>query len=444
MRLAKEPNETVVQHYKRLKTAVSEGDLDLRKAEIFELLFGKPASPDYVSRAVRTLDLILETESGVMSMETANNSDAANNMPVELNKAEIVINKDGSQNSSQLVRMTAEQSKDPEFLMVAHGYDPNKWELISARSNVWNAYSKQDGIMELYSSKIVVRPHKNSEIYTEIDEFFEGREFKHPRQLTSPTNYDPYGEILEVNLPDLHAGLFSCPDETDESYDVPIMKTRFMKCINDIIERCQGRRFEKIIFATLGDLLHVDNDNQGTTRGTLQQLDGRIPGVFGLTLDILIDAIELLGNFAPLEIIYVAGNHDRVLGYALMKALEKAFRNDHNIVFDTSPNPRKFRRFENVLVGWLHGDCAKNNISEWLQVEARKDFGCSLYAEVHAGHYHHQQTLEKSGMIIRYLPTICASSAWEHQKGYSKNVKTVVSFVWNQLTGLREMWFSNI
>jgi DNA repair exonuclease SbcCD nuclease subunit len=262
--------------------------------------------------------------------------------------------------------------------------------------------------------------------------------------MTEPAYYDDSGEILEIDLPDLHAGLFSWHEETMEDYDIHIAKTNLMKCLDDIINRCSGRKFSKIIFATLGDLLHVDNDNQTTARGTFQQIDGRIPKVFDMTLDALIDAVGLLGAYAPVEVVYVAGNHDKTLGYALMKALEKAYRNDCNILFDISPNPRKFRRFENVLIGWLHGDCAKNNISEWLQTEARKDFGKCLFAEVHAGHYHHQQTIEKSGMIVRFLPTICASSAWEHQRGYGKNVKTVVSFVWNRQKGLRETWFSNI
>ena len=50
----------------------------------------------------------------------------------------------------------------------------------------------------------------------------------------------------------------------------------------------------------------------------------------------------------------------------------------------------------------------------------------------------------RSGMIVRYLPTLCASSAWEHHKAYSKEPKTVVSFVWNENTGLRDIWYSNI
>ena len=440
MQIARKPNETTLSFYKRLKEGVADGTYDLEKSEIYMLLYGESVSADHARKCLKILDLSLEADESVLVMH---DHDAETEIDIP-SKTTVEIHKDGSQSRSALIRMTEADSKDAVFLLKAHGYDPGFWELTGARSNIWNAYSKEDGIMELYSSKVTVRPLKNSSVYAEIDAFLEAREFKNPRQCVVPTNYDPSGEILEINLPDLHAGLFSWEEETEENYDTDVMKTRFLKCVCDIIERSRGRKFERIIFTTLGDLLHTDNDNQTTARGTFQQVDGRIAKAFSIALDALIDAIELLGGFAPVEIIYVAGNHDRTLGYALMKAVEKAFRDDGNITLDVSHNPRKFRRFENVLIGWLHGDCAKNNISEWLQVEGRKDYGASLFAEVHAGHYHHQQTLEKSGMIVRFLPTICASSSWEHQKGYSKNVKTVVSFVWNKVTGLREMWFSNI
>jgi len=357
----------------------------------------------------------------------------------------ISVNGDGSQVSEgKFVIENEEVLRDSECLLNLHNYDPLKWELINSKNSFWDAQIKGGETKKLYSSKITVKPKKTDWSVEYIDKYFENKVFKSVNELTKPTNYDDSGEILEIDLPDLHAGLYSWRQETNEDYDIHILKENFLKCFNDIIERCKGRKFEKIILATLGDLLHVDNDNQTTSKGTFQQVDGRIAKVFDTTLDVIIDAVQLLGNFAPLEIVYVSGNHDRLLGYSLVKALEKAFRNDSNITFNISPNPRKFKRFDNVLIGWLHGDCNKNNISEWLQVEARKDYGDSLFAECHAGHYHSQQTLEKSGMIIRYLPTICASSAWEHQQAFNKSVKTVVSFVWNKKSGLREMWYSNL
>ena len=442
MQITRKPSENILQYYSRLRDLIRQGDIDLDKSEVYALVFGEEVTPDHARKALKGIDKILEMDSSVAQQIDATSVQAeSDSVP---NKSTVEIHKDGAQTSSKLVLMKEEDSKDAEFLLKAHGYDIEFWELTGAKSNIWNAYSKQDGIMELYSSKITVRPKKSQLSLESIDNYFDNKIFKTSKELTLPTNYDPAGEILEIGLPDFHAGLYSWQKEVGENFDIHIARERFLKCFNDILERSKGRKFEKIIFVTLGDLLHVDNDNQSTSKGTLQQVDGRISKIFDITLDMLIDAVELLGNFAPTEVVYVSGNHDRILGYALAKALEKAFKGDSNITFDTSPNPRKFRRYENVLIGWLHGDCPKNNISEWLQTEARKDFGESLFAEVHCGHLHHQQTLEKSGMIIRYLPTICSSSAWEHKQAYQKSVRAVVSFVWNKFSGLREMWFSNI
>lgn len=354
-------------------------------------------------------------------------------------------NSNGNLTSDKVIELKDCDKNNPNALLKAHGFNKEEFELVSAKNSIWNQNSKENGITNLYASKITVKPRSKNEItFDDIEDYFETKKFKTIKELTKPTNYDPSGEILEVTLPDLHAGLFAWEEETGNNYDIHIAKENFLKCFNDIIERSNGRKFKKILFVTLGDLLHVDNDAATTTKGTAQQIDGRITKVYNIVLDMLIDAIEILGNFAPVEVIYTSGNHDALLGFTLIKSVEKAFRNDENITFDNSPNPRKYKKFGNVLLGWLHGDVNEKNISEWLQVEARKEFGETLFAEVHAGHRHHQQTIEKNGMIVRYLPTICASSAWEHSMAFNKNVKTVISFVWNEKCGLRDMWFSNI
>ena len=68
------------------------------------------------------------------------------------------ICQDGTHKSDKLLRMDSNQSKDPRFLLEAHGFNADEWELLSAKNNIWNTYSKQDGINTLYSSKIVAKP----------------------------------------------------------------------------------------------------------------------------------------------------------------------------------------------------------------------------------------------------------------------------------------------
>ena len=292
---ARKPSESVLQYYKRLKENVADGTLDLEKSEIYAFLFGENVSADHARKALRTLDMAIEAEDCVPA-ETPDESapeETPNKTDEAPNKTTLEINKEGWHTSSKLIRMRDEDTKDAEYLLKAHGYCAEFWELISARSNIWNAYSKQDGIMELYSSKITVKPKSVGWSIEDIDRYFENKVFANTRTFTEPTNYDSSGEILEIDLPDLHAGLFSWRKETMEDYDIHIAKAHLMQCLGDIIVRCNNRKFSKIVFATLGDMLHVDNDNQTTARGTLQQLDGRIPKVFDITLDMLIEAVEM-------------------------------------------------------------------------------------------------------------------------------------------------------
>ena len=343
---------------------------------------------------------------------------------------------------------------DPSYILTLHGFDPKLWEIVNCVNNYWNSQLKGGALQVSYQSKLTAKPKKQGITFEDIDRYFETKEFKNKCPITHAAQYDPDGEILEICLPDLHSGLLAWRKETGQDYDVHIMQQKFNWCIADIIQRCKGKKLKKIYLVTLGDLLHFDNENQTTTKGTFQQADGRLSKIFDTTQDMVIDTVEALGDIAPVEVIYLPGNHDRVTGYTLIKGASKAFRHDKNIIFDTEPNPQKRRLIGVNLIGWTHGDMPKQNIANWLQHSARKEYGLSKFAEVHAGHFHSLTTKETKrdfiqeddigGVIIRYLPTISSSSYWEHHEGYTSGAHTMMCFVWNESTGLRETWRSNV
>ncbi len=365
-------------------------------------------------------------------------------------KTSVQYNQDGSVVSTKFLTLQQGDNLTPDELLRIHGFDVDKWQVIDCINNFWNS-QLTGGILQVsYQSKLRAKPKKEQITFKDVDRYLESKQFQYDKPLTEPLQYDPSGEVLEIDLPDLHSGLLSWRIETGADYDIHIAKDHFFKCVHDVIDRCEGHKFKKIIFVTLGDLLHFDNDKQETTKGTFQQADGRVSKIFDATLDMLIDGITLLGGIAPVEVVYIAGNHDRVLGYTLMKSVEMAFRKDSNITFDTTPDPQKHRLIGVNLIGWTHGDMPKKNMGGWLQQTARQEYGLSKFAEVHAGHFHSQsvkelkQTEEDAGVVVRYLPTICNASYWEHQQGYSQGAKAVMSFVWNEQAGLRSMWYSNI
>ena len=361
-----------------------------------------------------------------------------------LSKQAVKYKDNGEMVFEGIIELLSGQPITPEVVMGAHNLNSDEWTVVSFTSNAWQSQVKDGQKMVLWQSKITVRPRTKSEItFADVDRYFANKDLTAP-VVSVKSDYDPDGEILEICIPDLHAGLLSWRYETGEDYDLNIAKRRFFEAIGDIVARCQGCSFSKIVFVTLGDLLHTDNDNQTTTKGTFQQVDGRLAKIFDYTLDMMIDGIRMLAEIAPVEVVYICGNHDRVLGYTLIKATEKAFTGNDRVVFDVTPNPQKFRIFGVTLIGWTHGDMPKKNMQGWLQDRARKEFGQCEYAEIHSGHYHSEQVLEVAGVKIRYMPNLAAASYWEHQQGFPNTTKTVVCYRWHPTKGLRSIWYNNI
>ena len=360
-------------------------------------------------------------------------------------------NRDGTLEQIKRICVKHGERITPDEVLELHGLDQGLWESLSYTNNNWQMVSREEGKVDLFQSKVKAKPIVKGLAWKDFDEYLKDKIFSNVPPVFNPTQYDPNGEVLEICFPDWHSGLLSWREETGEDYDIKIAVDRFKMCIQDIVERSANRKFSKIVFSTLGDVLHIDNNMQTTTRGTFQQTDGRIAKIAIASCDALIDAVISFGKIAPTEVVYLEGNHDSVSGFMLLLAVSKAFINNDNISFDICPNPRKFRVFGNTLVGWTHGDMNKKYQGKWVLSEARKEFGDCKFVEVHVGHFHTEKTKElpftedgDEGIMIRHLPNIASSSSWEHKEGYPKNQKAVLSFVWNLKNGLREVWHSVI
>lgn len=352
---------------------------------------------------------------------------------------------DGTTTFEGIIALQEGELITPDIMMKAHNIDPRLWDVITYKNNFWQQQAKDSEILLLYQSKLTVKPKKTFEItFEDIDRYFESKDYSKDKLPIGCFNYDRDGEILEIKVPDLHIGLLAWREETGEDYDLKIVKESFFRCLNDIVKRCEGRTFKKVVFITLGDLLHIDNDEGKTTKGTQQQMDGRMAKITECAEDLLIDGITILGEIAPVEYVYLSGNHDRVCGYMLARSVKNAFRKDPNVTFDISPNPIKHRRYGISLVLYHHGDAPKKNLAELPMKFAREEISKSKFIEINMGHNHTEEVTHINGYRVRYFPTICASSYWEHQQAYGGSMKAIVCDIRNEKYGLRESWYTTI
>lgn len=367
-----------------------------------------------------------------------------NNNDIELlNTYKNVIehNKDGTQTSDKLILMSEENCKDVNFLLEAHGYCIKSWELISAKNNIWSVYSKQDGIQTLYSSKIVVKPRIDNITLEEIKEHFIELSNNYQSPIHVPTRYDVDGKMLELNLADLHLGKLAWIGDSGENYDYKIARERFFYIINDVLTRTSYYKFNKILFIWSNDFFHYDSINITTTAGTRLDSDLRWQKLYKVGIEMLIEAVDLLSQYAPVETFYIGSNHDKMTSFYAINELYAWFRHNDNINVNIEAQARKYIEFGNSLISFTHGDSEKKNrIGKLMPIEAREAWGRTLYHEVHAAHFHSEQVVkEENGIIVRYISSPTSTDNWHYENGYVGAVKKAQSFIWDQECGLTDI-----
>jgi Myb-like DNA-binding domain. len=328
--------------------------------------------------------------------------------PVEYRETHEIL-PDGSHRSDKLIRMNSEQAKDVEFLLKAHGFDVNEWELVSARNNIWNVYSKQDGIQVLYSSKITVKPKKQA-----FDEYVLERiinrlpKIKIPKAKSKQDEEAPY---LNIPLFDMHFGI------SDYEY---------YKSTQARILHFLEKPRKDVLFIIGQDLFH-NNDFQGHTASgrDIERVDMEkaFEDAWKFYAPLIEAAIE---NSEQVHVFYSIGNHDEFAGWAFVKALEKRYSDQ--AVFDTRFKERKVHMLGKNFVGMNHSDKKKAiRLSENFSTEFPLEWSQATTRTIYVGHEHKEEVVQtvndEGGVVIRRMPTGNKVDSWHDSMGFTTSHK---------------------
>lgn len=250
--------------------------------------------------------------------------------------------------------------------------------------------------------------------------------------------------MLEVPIVDLHLAKLAWEPETGENYDSKIAELRFMDVIYDVVERAKGIEFEQIIFPIGNDFFNYDDAEGGTRKGTKQDNDSRWQKMYLKGNELLIRAIDILAQLAPVKVFQIPGNHDFATSFYAIVNIASWFRNDENVTVDTNPRTRKYVEFGKCLIGFTHGDKEKRRIFGNMQIEAPEAWGRTKYREWHAGHLHSEHVKEEHGVIVRNLSSVTGTDAWHYESGYTGAIAKNQAFVWDKERGLRDIWMTTV
>lgn len=359
--------------------------------------------------------------------------------------SETTINKDGTYSSNKLIEMNEEQSKDPDYILKAHGFNTDCWQIVSARNNIRQVISKQDGIVTLYASFITVKPISEKDMpLNKIAEFFDrlDRNYSLPI-LQSDYSYLDGDKLLLIDIADLHMNLQSSIFTTGNEYNCDIAEKLFFYVINDILTRTRTYKFKEIVFCIGGDMLNGDNLSGSTTRGTPQNSDLHYYDAYERLCAMTIKAIDLLKDICKVSVIYVMGNHDEVSGFKLAKYVDAWFRNDNRVEVDYQPIARKYKLFGKTLFCFAH-DGKVQKLPALIADEARQYWSQADTVEVFLQHLHKEELLmEENNIRIQRLPTISGRSKWTTDNGYNSK-RQCKTFIFDTEDGLTDVLYTPI
>lgn len=279
--------------------------------------------------------------------------------------------------------------------------------------------------MKKAEAKMMTQMKKDAEAFNELD-YYLLNEFRNLlANVDHSKRYEPIvleaamAEYVAVISPtDFHWGMYGWQDETGEAYGFEVAKERLVSKTKNLIGRLPGQP-EKIIVPTGSDWFHVDTDAATTTRGTQQDVAGSPGQIVMSGCEMAREHIEMLRAVAPVQVVFMPGNHDRMTSIALMMYLSAVYENAEDVEVVINAGTRQYVVWRENLLGFTHGDSIKPaRLPSLMSQEKRKEWGmCENHVWFH-GHLHHRSLVEKDGAFVVQLPSLSGTDRYHARHGY--------------------------
>lgn len=254
-------------------------------------------------------------------------------------------------------------------------------------------------------------------------------------------NYPEYdysdGLLYEMAILDAHLGRLSWHEESGEDYDLKLAEKSIYSVVEKMLSHAKNYPVSRILLPWGNDLMNVDNMFNTTTKGTPQQEDTRWQKTFRKVRQLSVNIIESCSQIAPVDVLIIAGNHDRQRMFYLGDSLESWFNNNPNVSIDNLATLRKYYLYGKTLLGFTHGsDEGLKRLPMLMPLEVPELWAKSNYREWHTGDKHRKYDTSEDGVVIRILRALTPPDAWTTSKGFAGSLRSAESFLWSHEDGL--------
>jgi hypothetical protein len=231
---------------------------------------------------------------------------------------------------------------------------------------------------------------------------------------------------------DLHIGKLGV-----DGYCIERARALVMQTTERLISQVQRYGEPERTLLVLGsDWSHIDNAMGGTTRGTLQDLDG-LPGLslVETQYEIAAELIDLVRQLGDVEVCVVPGNHDEWSSYHLRAALALAYRGEKDVHMFGDCKPRQYVEYGRSLLMLEHGDGAKpKDYVPIMAKERSEQWGRTAYRYAITGHLHHLKE-QDVGVYHMQAPSLSGKDRWHDKKGYVTADRANVAYLFDRRHG---------
>jgi len=250
---------------------------------------------------------------------------------------------------------------------------------------------------------------------------------------------EPYAVV--VGLTDFHWGKYSDKHENFEGYDRKTARARLMQTTAEGLARLSlfGRP-EKLIVPIGSDFLHIDTDKGETTRGTAQDMDGTPAEILVTACALLEEWLQILRQVAPVELVLMSGNHDRMSGLALLLYLDALYRSAPDVTVHRMRTPRVYQRYGKNLIGFIHGDGVSktHELAGHMARENAQDWALCPHRTVYKGHLHFEKTETDTvfSVTVRQIPSLSGPDRWHSRQGFQGSPQSLPLYLHGKESGL--------
>lgn len=233
------------------------------------------------------------------------------------------------------------------------------------------------------------------------------------------TKDDPFA-VINL-LTDIHFGAIPASPEIHNSI---ILREQLLDVSLNLAQTVESRGRPEVIVIPVGsDFFHVDNALGTTSSGRVTCAIYSTPEQMmfeGVKLFIeIVDIWRSLGR--PIRLIPMRGNHDAMLGMALLAIAQYRYQDCPDVTVDISYDVRTYHRWRNHLFGFHHGHSTPfRELPMLMATEQAHLWGECPHRFYFTGHLHHEKFVDL-GVGVYQAPAIADLDQYHKNKGYVKS-----------------------